>query len=100
MKKLALLALPLLITACSSSVKVEEKVKYKCGNEIISTAFFDDESMMIIVDGSNHVLTRNVAASGAKYESINDGIIFWNKGDENYLEIRGQGYPNCRPIVD
>jgi membrane-bound inhibitor of C-type lysozyme len=98
MKKVSLMLLSLLIAGCSSTVVIDEKVSYKCGDKIISTAYFDDDTMMIITSGKQSILSKTASASGAKYENISDEIIFWNKGDNNYLEIEGQGYPSCLPI--
>jgi membrane-bound inhibitor of C-type lysozyme len=100
MKKYLLgLCLPLLISACSSTVEIEKKATYKCGNEIIAATFFDDDTMMLVAKGKDYTLTRNVSAPDYKYENIADKVIFWNKNGDNYLEIRGQGYPTCREIV-
>lgn len=53
MKKYLLLLLPLL-AACTGApeVEIEKKIEYKCGEQIISADFLDDDSMIARVDGS------------------------------------------------
>lgn len=91
--------LPLLLISCANKVEVKDATKYKCGNQVIMAEILDDDTVVITLDGKNYVLNNVVAASGAKYENIASGIVFWNKGSDNYLEIKGQNYPLCQEIV-
>lgn len=99
MKKLALVLLPLLVVGCTSTVKIEKKLTYKCGNQMIHTTFFDDNSLKLVIDNTSYMLNQNVAASGAKYENMKYSITFWNKGDSNFLQIGTKGYPDCKEVV-
>lgn len=99
MKKLFTLLIPLMLAGCSNSVDVIKKGDYKCGTEIVSATFLDDDSMILRMKGTDYVLNRNEAASGAKYMNVGSAIIFWNKGSDNYLEVGGLGYPDCVEIV-
>lgn len=100
MKKYLLLLLPLL-AACANKaeVEIEKKIEYKCGEQIISADFLDDESMIARINGINYVLVRVVAADGRRYENTATGMIFVQNGNGTYLTIKGHNYPMCQEIV-
>lgn len=99
MNKYLVLFLPLLVISCASKVEVQNKVDYKCGSQIVTAEILDDDSMIVKINGVNNVLTRVAAPSGAKYENMATGVSFLNKGDENYLTIKGRSYPMCKEVV-
>ena len=86
MKKYLLLLLPLL-AACAGApeVEIEKKIEYKCGEQIISADFLDDDSMIARVDGINYVLVRVAAADGRRYENTATGMTFMQNGNGTYL---------------
>ena len=43
--------------------------------------------------GRSLVLPQTRAADGARFED--DGVVFWNKGDEALLEVAGQTFQGC-----
>lgn len=97
MKKFLMLALPImLISACAHKVEVEDYAKYKCGDEVVSIDFLEDDTAVLKINGDNYVLDRMVAASGAKY--VGRDITFWNKGDNATLIFMGRTYPKCIQI--
>jgi len=100
MKKYLLLLLPLL-AACAGApeVEIEKKIEYKCGEQIISADFLDDDSMIARVDGINYVLVRVAAADGRRYENTATGMTFMQNGNGTYLTIKGRNYPMCQEIV-
>lgn len=97
-KLLGILMLPFVMAGCANTVEIEDKASYKCGNAIIEATFFDDDTMMVAMDGKEYVLDINDEASGDKYENMADKVVFWDKGDI-YFELNGQGYPTCQKIV-
>lgn len=99
MNKMLFLALPLLLAACAHEVEVESAADFKCGDKVIETQYLDDDSMIVKIDGRNHMLENVISASGAKYSNAKGDIIFWNKGSDNYLEIGDISYPLCKKIV-
>ena len=100
MKKYLLLLLPLL-AACTGApeVEIEKKIEYKCGEQIISADFLDDDSMIARVDGINYVLVRVAAADGRRYENTATGMTFMQNGNGTYLTIKGPNYQMCLEIV-
>ena len=100
MKKYLLLLLPLL-AACAGApeVEIEKKIEYKCGEQIISADFLDDDSMIARVDGINYVLVRVAAADGRRYANTATGMTFMQNGNGTYLTIKGRNYPMCQEIV-
>ena len=99
-EKYLLLLLPLL-AACAGApeVEIEKKIEYKCGEQIISADFLDDDSMIARVDGINYVLVRVAAADGRRYENTATGMTFMQNGNGTYLTIKGRNYPMCQEIV-
>lgn len=99
MKKYIVLALPLLLCACASTVDVDEAKEYKCGDEVIMAEFLDDDSIIARVNGTNSVLSRVSSSSGKRYENTTSGISFEQKSGETYLSINGKTYPHCFEII-
>lgn len=99
MKKMFLLALPFLLISCAHEVEVESSADYKCGDQVLETQYLDDDSMIVKLDGRNHMLESVISASGDKYSNSQGNIIFWNKGSDSYFELNGKSYPQCARIV-
>lgn len=119
MRKLcgAILAMVVVLcTACASQVAPsgqpetgasEEKVffvyNYECPDGYRFVARIDQSEKATAVlelpdrDGTIE-LTPQMAASGEKY--VGQGIIFWSKGDEAFLELDGTEHVECRRLSD
>lgn len=56
------------------------------------TIQYDDsrENAVLSLSGMQHDLVRAVSASGAKYESEDGSVVFWEKGGEARVEIDGE----------
>ena len=102
MKKLLIFLLPLLLAACAGTpeVEIEKKIEYKCGEQIISADFLDDDSLIARINGVNYVLDRVAAADGRRYENTATGMTFMQSGNGTYLTIKGRNYPMCQEIVN
>lgn len=66
-----------------------------CGEQRITVGFIDNR--MRIRVGAETVDLRPVpAASGAKYQAVNDpSTTFWSKGDRATFTLRGRTLPEC-----
>lgn len=92
------LLLPLLVMGCANSVEVENKADYKCGSQILSTTYLDDDSVVAKIDGVNYVLTRVASAQGNRFENTAAKITFIQNGDDVSLFMNGLNYPLCQEI--
>lgn len=99
MKKYLFLLLPFILNACANTVEVEKKADYKCGEQIISASFLDDNSVVMNINGSKTVLTRVESASGYRYDNPAAQITFIQKNGDTMLNINNHEYPLCREIV-
>ncbi|WP_421232209.1 MliC family protein [Aeromonas jandaei] len=83
-------------------------VSYQCeqGKKVQVRYFsLSDESLSFIKlslpDGKDYTLPQAISASGARYTDEREAV-WWNKGDEGFVEIRGQDddwqivYNNCK----
>lgn len=51
----------------------------------------DAQTVVLLAPAINAVaLTSTVSASGARYANKDESIIFWNKGDEMFVEVEGE----------
>lgn len=91
-------ALLLVAAACTNSVKVKNELEYKCGSQIIRSEVLDDNSMVVHMNGVNHVLTRVAYVDGTRYENVVSKVSLTNTGGDTYLAINGVNYPMCREI--
>lgn len=72
---------------------------FRCGELGIVVGPLGDQEWMA-VDGRVFALKPVPAASGARYESVDDPATgFWSKGDRALLEIGGETFPECRAIT-
>jgi membrane-bound inhibitor of C-type lysozyme len=59
---------------------------------------FDNDAATVTVglpDGEV-TLPRAISASGARYANSDESIVFWNKGDEAFVEVNGEiVYQDC-----
>ncbi len=101
MKKTLLLsaAAVLLVAGCSSTVKVKDSASYKCGDQIIAVETLNDNSVILKLNGTSHVLNHVVSDSGHKYQNISAGLTYWEKDGDHFLNMNGVPYPMCRELV-
>ena len=99
MKKCWLWALPVLLTGCANTVEVKKAADFKCGEQIIHAEVFDDNSMIVRINGVNNVLTKVASASGERYENIASRVVFSQNDGDTYLTINNRRYPLCQEIV-
>ena len=99
MKKCWLWALPVLLTGCANTVEVKNASDFKCGVQIIHAEVFDDNSMIVRINGVNNVLTKVASASGERYENIASRVVFSQNDGDTYLTINNRRYPLCQEIV-
>ena len=51
---------------------------------------------LVLSDGTTINLPRAVSGSGARYANADESIVFWNQGNEAFLEENGtQTYTDC-----
>lgn len=99
MKKYLALFLPLLAIGCANTVEVEEKIEYKCGEQVLVAEMLDDDSMIVRINGVNNVLTKVASGSGRRYENLATQVTFIQKSGDTYLMIKGHDYPLCQEII-
>lgn len=67
-------------------------------NKLSGRNFWDDDSIILQINGVNNVLTKVAAASGKRYENIATQIVFMQQNGDYYLTIKGRNYPVCQKI--
>ncbi|MBP9757571.1 MAG: MliC family protein, partial [Candidatus Pacebacteria bacterium] len=75
-------------------------VSYVCAeNKTISAAYYADSVDIVLSDGRNFSLPQAMSASGARYASADESIVFWNKGNEAFITEGGNPenmtFKNC-----
>ena len=86
---LLLLALPLAACTVTDSGKTPDSgagssgVRYICDSGESVYINYRENGLSLRYKGQNHRLKIAVSASGARYTG--DGLVWWNKGDENTL---------------
>lgn len=93
-----ILGLPLLVMACTNNVAVKDQAEYKCGDQIVQAKVLNDNSMILRINGINHVLSRTISAAGEKYQEPGTGISFTQQDGDLYLAMHGINYPMCQKI--
>ena len=72
---------------------------FQCGDTRL-TARFEKQSVELDFEQKNYSLQVVQAASGAKYQSANGEIVFWNKGNRALLTVTEQTLPECIEQTD
>jgi len=68
---------------------------FVCGDLTVSIGILNEE-MVLRAEGRDIPLRQVVAASGARYEGINDPeTSVWNKGEEMTIRLEGRDLPLC-----
>lgn len=88
--------------ANQTSPDLPDEVAYICeskdGTETIELlADFSAEPLLLRIEESEFQLDRAQSASGARYET--DGVVFWIKGSEAMLTMRGRDF-HCSTATD
>lgn len=79
-----------------TQISLENVSVFECKEDFTFTALTAADSVRLFLpDTSSFVLPQTVAASGARYESDDGDILFWNKGNEALLEFDGKSFQNC-----
>jgi uncharacterized membrane protein len=69
--------------------------EFECGDRTVRVSYLGD-AMELDAGGEIFRMRNVVAASGAKYQAEDDpSTIFWNKGGEAFIQIRGQALGTC-----
>jgi heat shock protein HslJ/membrane-bound inhibitor of C-type lysozyme len=68
---------------------------FECGERTVRVSSLGD-AMQLDAGGETFRMRRVISASGAKYEAEgNPGTIFWNKGREASIQVKGQALGVC-----
>lgn len=71
---------------------------FLCGETPVSVGILDD-GMILRVEGRDIVLEAVRAASGARYEALDDPqTSVWNKGEDISVTLDGRDLPECRLV--
>lgn len=70
---------------------------FVCGKQTLKTTFKDQQLQLHLNDDIYH-LQQVVAASGAKYQSADGQLVFWNKGVEASLQMASFDWPACTQV--
>ncbi|HEY1096642.1 MAG TPA: META domain-containing protein [Alphaproteobacteria bacterium] len=69
---------------------------YLCGDQRV-TFTANDHTGDLQIANTAYAMQQVVAASGAKYENLGDSsTVFWSKGTNALLIVKGQDYPQCK----
>lgn len=69
---------------------LKNDVTYECEEgKTILALYSDGQVELMLSDGRNLILHHAVSASGARYASEDESIVFWNKGTSAFIEEAG-----------
>lgn len=100
MRNAYLMAGVLGIAGCGALSPVEDagrEVLYLCAFGPRVTVIFEDDRAELAFNGTRAGLRPTVTASGARYASPGERIVFWTKGDAAMLELLGVFW-SCRAL--
>ncbi|EKE70592.1 META domain-containing protein [Gallaecimonas xiamenensis] len=70
--------------------------RLQCGSTEVRVNFTPSQ-MLMYLDGNRYVMAQTRAASGARYEAVDQpGTVLWNKGHDNWVTVKGQALPDCQ----
>ena len=85
----------LLMLGAGCAQGLASEAEFECANRTVRARFVGD-AMQLDAGGEIFRMRSVVAASGAKYQAEDDpSTIFWNKGREAFIQIRGQALGTC-----
>ena len=74
------------------------KAKFTCAdNKIIESVFYKNVAQIETDSLGVLYLPQTISASGARYASNNDSVVFWNKGETAFIT---EGNPNSPTYKD
>ncbi len=79
------------------AIEISESYAYVCAAGGF-TVGLDAEGANVVLthDGASYQLARTEAASGAKYQSADGTVVFWEQGGEALVELKSEVvYQNC-----
>lgn len=71
---------------------------FHCGETKVIASFYDDNKLLLTINGKEHELVSVMSGSGAKYETVKSSkpfVMFWNKGTEATIEVDAKALPLC-----
>ncbi|HRH24168.1 MAG TPA: MliC family protein [Candidatus Paceibacterota bacterium] len=80
-----------------STAGVIGDASYQCADEkSMHAVFYENQVTVMLSDGRTFNLAHTISGSGARYASVDDGIVFWEKGQSAFLEEAGTTtYSDC-----
>ncbi len=85
------------VAACAAAPNAPAGViraKFACdGGRAIAAEFVSAPQPLVrlaLSDGRALMLPQAISASGARYASVDDRVVFWNKGDTAFVEEGGR----------
>jgi membrane-bound inhibitor of C-type lysozyme len=84
-------------SALPSSETPIADARFLCaGGRSIHARFFPARVLLELSDGRSFPLPQTISASGARYSTMNESFVFWNKGSGAFIEERGSlTYRDC-----
>lgn len=81
--------------ADDQKVEVEEAMNeyyFICSDFTEGAIIYDEPSQQaaLILGEELIILDRAISASGSKYENLDQGLVFWEKGGQASIEINGE----------
>lgn len=74
--------------------------RMRCGTTVIEAGFLDDTAR-VRVRGETFVLPQTISGSGARFaDGADPETVFWNRGSNALLTVRGVDFPECVPMID
>jgi putative hemolysin len=84
---------------CAAAAPIRARFSCAAGKHV-DAAFFNatpSHVELALSDGRHLTLPQAMSASGARYASADQRIVFWNKGDTAFIDENGrQTYADCR----
>lgn len=71
---------------------------FHCGDSKVVASFYDENKLLLTIDGKEHELVSVMSGSGAKYETpkgTKPFVMFWNKGTQATIEVDAKALPLC-----
>jgi heat shock protein HslJ/membrane-bound inhibitor of C-type lysozyme len=81
----------------ASATEQVSMTSMQCGDLRILVGYQGDTARLVVGD-ERFDMRQVAAASGARYEALDDPTTtLWSKGENALLELRGQSHPECTP---
>lgn len=81
-------------------VAVGSMIRMRCGATVIE-AGYGAESVRVRIGEQMLDLPQTISGSGARYsDGATPETVFWNKGENATLTLKGRDLPECVPMID